>query len=103
MKGGSAVQLESSRKSKKEIWEEAKTSFERDKKFLADFHVDREKRRMQVDAVVPGGGDGGGNDDFVSNGPQIKHRDHARGSGIFLWRNAMLGDDFSARFAKLPF
>lgn len=95
------MQLESAPKNKKEIWEEAKASFERDRKFLADFHADRERRRTQVDAVIPGGGDGGGKDELVSNGPQIKHQENVRCNRIFLWRNVVLGDNFSVRFAKL--
>lgn len=102
MKGGSAVQMESAPKSKKEIWEEAKASFERDKIFLADFQADRERRRTQVDGVIPGGGDGGGKNEFVSNGPQAKHQENVRCNRIFLWRNVLLGDNFTARFAKLP-
>lgn len=99
MKGGSAVQLETGPRNKKEMWENAKTGYERDKKFLAEFHEDREKRRTQVDAVVPGG-DGSGKDDLVSSGPQVKHRDNVRCNRIFLWRNAMVGDNFADRFAK---
>ena len=102
MKSGSAMQQESAPKSKKETWEDAKASFERDKKFLADFQADRESRRTQVDAVIPGGGDGSGKDELVSNGPQIKHRENVRCNRIFLWRNVVLGDNFSVRFAKLP-
>jgi len=99
MKGGSGVNLDSAPKSKKEIWEEAKAGYERDKKFLAEFHEDREKRRTQVGALVPGAD--GGKDEFVANGLQAKHRDNVRSNRIFLWRNAVQGNDFAERFARL--
>lgn len=101
MKGGSAQQnASSSNKSKAELFEDAKASYERDKKFLAEFHDDRGNRSTQVAAVVPGA-DGGSQDELVANGAQAKHRDIAQRSRLFLWRNAAQGGDFASRLAKL--
>lgn len=99
MKGGSAQHNLVAKKSKADLWEEAKTGYERDKKFLAEFHGDRVARSTQVDVVVPGA-DSGTMDELVANGAQVKHRDNARHNRIFLWRNATQGGDFSERFDK---
>jgi len=100
MKGGAAVELGSGPKNKKEVWEAAKAKYENDKKFLADFHEDKRKRFSQVGALVPGA-DGAGKDELVASGVQSKHRESAQHGRVFLWRNAVQGDDFAKRIAKL--
>jgi SET domain len=100
MKGGAQQNgTDAAKKSKAEVWEDAKMSYERDKKFLAEYHEDRSRRLNQVDTLVPNADSG--KDELVANGAQIKHRDKARSNRIFLWRNAMLGGDFEKRFLKL--
>jgi hypothetical protein len=102
MKSGFAQNgsMGTTKKNKAELFDDAKASYERDKKFLEEFHDDRAKRSTQVGALVPGA-DIGSNDDLVANGPHVKHRDLAQRNRIFLWRNAVQGDDFALRYAKL--
>lgn len=100
MKGGSTQNDGNARKSKIELFEEAKASFERDKKFMADYYDDKEARKTQVGINVPGA-DVGNVDDTVANGPQLKHRPAVYCNRIFLWRTAVQGSDFSTRLASL--
>lgn len=98
--GGGPNDASASKKSKSELWEEAKAGYERDKKFLADFQRDQEERGTQVGALVPGA-DSGKKEEFVANGAQVKNRDTAMSNRIFLWRNASKGSDFAERFERL--
>lgn len=101
MKGGSSqLNVTSpSKKSKSELWESAKAGYDRDKKFLAEFHDDRGKRSTQVGDLVPGA-DVGAKDEVVANGAQVKYRDNVRSNRIFLWRNVVQGCDFATRFGN---
>jgi hypothetical protein len=100
MKGGKDNGLladTTSRKSKADIWDEAKAKYERDKKFLLDYEEDCKKRCILVGAIVPGGD----SDEFVANGAQEKkYRSFGQQQRLFLWRNIVLGNNFERRFAK---
>ena len=87
-----------SKKSKAEVWEAAKAKFERDKKFLTDYYEDASSRRSQVAATVPGADN---QVELVSNGVQAKHRKDPLRRQVFLWRNAVKGSNFLARFSRL--
>ena len=87
-------------KSKNKVWEDAKAGYERDQKFLADFHEDRERRKTQVGELVPSA-DSGSKDELVANGPQMKHRAKAQSNRIFLWRSAVRGSNFAQRFTRM--
>lgn len=100
MKGGKDSGIASSntlRKSKADIWEAAKASYDRDKKFLIDYEEDRKKRCTQIGAVVPGGD----SDEIVANGAQVnKYKPYGQQQRLFLWRNIALGNNFERRFVK---
>ena len=103
MKGGkdngllSGTNNSSSKKSKADIWEEAKASYEQDKKFLLSYEEDRKKRCTLVGALVPAGD----SDEYVANGAQEKkYRSYGQQQRLFLWRNIVLGNNFERRFTK---
>lgn len=85
-------------KSRSELWEEAKAAFDRDNKFLAEYHEEAEKRRSQVDALVPASENP---IETVASGVQARFRNEVIRGRIFLWRNAVLGSDFESRIARL--
>lgn len=93
----------SNKKSKGEILDEAKATFERDKKFLNDYYEDSIRRSCLVRETVPGAEAENNNskEELVANGPQLKYRTKVQGNHLFLWRNAELGSDFAYRFARL--
>lgn len=96
MKGG-AGQEDGLKKSAKEIWDEAKAKYERDKRFMAEHFAGHEMRRSQVAANNPGAT----GSELVANGVQQRYRtENARGR-MFLWRNAERGSDFESRLARL--
>jgi hypothetical protein len=93
---------EAAKKSSKELWEDAKAGYERDRKFLEDCFKEEEERRSQVSAAVPGADSGAKSQaELVANGVQPKHREDALSNRLFLWRNAQEGSDFASRFARL--
>jgi hypothetical protein len=98
MKGGAAVADAAVKKTKNEIWQDAKNRFERDKRFLEDCTEDEERRCSQVDATVPGAEN---KDELVANGLREKHRDSIIRNRICLWRNASCGSDFVARLERM--
>jgi SET domain len=83
---------------KTKLWEAAKASFERDKKFLLDYEEDCRQRSSQVGVMLPGADC---HDEYVANGAQEKHRVHGQRHRLFLWRNVELGNDMAARLMKL--
>lgn len=102
MKGGKGNDAEANnntgQKSKADIWEKAKASYERDKKFLLDYEEDRKKRCTLVGAIVPGGD----SDEYVANGAQEKkYCTFGQQQRLYLWRNIKLGNNFERRIKKL--
>ena len=97
MKGGAST-FPNAKKSQKEIWEEAKSRYERDKKFLEEYYEGEKTRHTQVAATVPAAEN---NDETVANGVQDRYVDEARVHRIFLWRNALQGSDFASRLERL--
>jgi hypothetical protein len=93
-----ALEADAADKTKRQLWEDAKRDYDRDKAFLEDFHAKRQERESQVDALVPGWEFPS---DLVANGPPSRHRVEAQQGRIFLWRNVRLGADFSRRLARL--
>ncbi|GAX28487.1 histone-lysine N-methyltransferase ASH1L [Fistulifera solaris] len=94
-KGGNGKQV---LKSASDMWEDAKSQFEKDKKFLEDFALDEQTRRLAVREVVPGSE---GKDELIAYGPQPRNRNSVIRNGIFLWRNAVQGSRFDRRIARL--
>mmetsp|Transcript_25088 Transcript_25088/g.54715 ORF Transcript_25088/g.54715 Transcript_25088/m.54715 type:complete len:901 (-) Transcript_25088:104-2806(-) len=102
MKGGrvegkGAVEV---KKTKKQMWAEAKARYDRDKKFLEELAADQVKRLNQVGFLVPGEIESKDSSSLVASGPQEKDRDYAQVNRIFLWRNVYPGSDFSSRYWK---
>jgi hypothetical protein len=94
-KGGNGKQI---LKSASDMWENVKNQFEKDKKYLEDFALEEEARRLAVREVVPGSE---GKDELIANGPQPRNRNSVIRNGIFLWRNAVQGSRFDQRIARL--
>ena len=113
------LKKDTAKKTKSELWSEAKQRLEKDKDFLRDFEA-RELRNLTVQEVVPGAtkaapptgsatketarqrnGEGTAKkQEWVSNGIQDKDRTNVIRSRIFLWRNAVVGSDFAARWGR---
>lgn len=83
------------KKSKAEIWEEAKRIFDRDKKFVQEFLEQNDTSTGK--ATVPAAENP---DETVSNGIQSRYRSEVRASRLFLWRNGVVGSDFSSRLTN---
>lgn len=99
MKGGGGPMVDSAvKKTKNEMWQDAKARFDRDKRFLEEFTVDEEERSHQVGAAVPGAEN---KDELVANGVRDRYRDTIVRNRICLWRNAVGGSDFVARWERL--
>ena len=88
------------KKTKKQLWAEAKARYDRDKKFLDDLAVDQVTRLNQTGLLVPGEFQQKDSSTMVASGPQEKDRDYAQGRRIFLWRNVYPGSNFSSRYWK---
>mmetsp|Transcript_39159 Transcript_39159/g.71748 ORF Transcript_39159/g.71748 Transcript_39159/m.71748 type:complete len:163 (+) Transcript_39159:433-921(+) len=78
----------------KKLLLEAKARVQRDKKFLQSV-VASEKERLYLTGPFVLGADAEMTE-MVAGGPKEKHRPEAQ--GIFLWRNASAGSDFSSRY-----
>lgn len=98
MKKTDEMLLAGVKKTKTELWEEAKNRFERDKKFIQEFYKNEEDRRSLVGASVPAAEN---RDELVSNGPQQRYLRDGLRKKTFLWRNAITGSDFPSRFERL--
>lgn len=99
-KSGSDESTRQVKKTKIEIFNEAKASFELDKKFLNDYYEDSKQRSSLVKETLPGV-EKDIKDELVANGPQEKDKERARSARIFLCRNTAIGADFGERFARL--
>jgi hypothetical protein len=97
MKGG-VTASDDNKKSNRELWEEAKAAYDRDKKFLEEFDEKESKRCCLVGATVPAAENP---DETVANGAQERFRSEVIHRRIFLWRNLRYGADFAARAARL--
>eukprot|EP00591_Stephanopyxis_turris_P012618 CAMPEP_0195508434 /NCGR_PEP_ID=MMETSP0794_2-20130614/1637_1 /TAXON_ID=515487 /ORGANISM="Stephanopyxis turris, Strain CCMP 815" /LENGTH=598 /DNA_ID=CAMNT_0040635387 /DNA_START=534 /DNA_END=2330 /DNA_ORIENTATION=- len=80
------------KKTKKQLLTKAKQRIERDQKFLEEMRI-RRKHLNNTGLFVPGADKNGS--EPVANGPQKKFRYDAK--HVFLWRNAVVGSDFSSR------
>ena len=87
------------KKTKQEIWEEAKSLYERDRKVVQDYYEDSLRRSCLVRETVPGL-EKDSNDELTANGAQLKHCNFARSNKVFLWRNAEIGSNFARRFDR---
>ena len=105
MKGGGSVtttgetRVNSLKKTKKQLFVEAKARLERDKKFLHDIKKNERSRLYQTGMFVPG--DSSNISETVASGPNTKDRLICTQSRVFLWRNALLGADFESRYSKI--
>ena len=97
MKGGAASES-AVKKSRTELWEEAKAQYDRDKKLVETCLERRERPKSLVDASIP---EASVNDELVANGVQERYLRDARRSRLFLWRNAVAGSDLASRFDRL--
>ena len=103
MKGGSNGNdlegIEDKKKTKREIWLEAKARLERDKIFLLELANSSKSRLNQVSSSLPGERENVSS--TVANGPQPRLATKSRAMRICLWRNVILGSDFYSRHRKL--
>ena len=95
MKGGKKNDQKQEKKSKKQLITEAKQKLAIDKKFLKEYNDGAKVRLNQTGWYQPGSGREGG--DTVANGPKQIEKYLVQRGHIFLWRNACVGADFSAR------
>ena len=100
MKGGThdANAVTPVKKSLAQRKDEGKARLERDRKFLEQTANDEIFRLNAVGMLVPGEPIDGSN--TVASGPQEKDKDYVRNHHIFLWRNALVGADFNARYFR---
>jgi SET domain len=77
-------------------WKEARARYDMDKKFLEE--AEKSKVVSLVDSLLPCAEHP---NETVAAGPLWKHREEARRSRIFLWRNLQLGADFVSRNSRL--
>ena len=86
------------RKSLSERWSEAKTRYEREKRFVEDFYEKALLRTNLVNMNVPAAENP---EETVANGTQRRFREEAYIGRIYLWRNARKGSNFSSRLGRL--
>ena len=91
------MKKDAAKKTKSELWNDAKQQLEKDKEFLKEFEA-RERRNATVQEVLPGSASK--KQEWVANGVQDKDRTYVIRSRLFLWRNAVLGSDFSSRWRR---
>ena len=95
MKGGKATEEKAGeKKTKKQLLLEAKARVQRDKKFLLGVIASEKDRLHLTGPFVPGSD--ADKAEMVAGGPQERYRHESR--GVFLWRNARAGTDFSSRY-----
>ena len=88
------------RRTRKELWLEAKARLDKDKKFLEDIEMS-EKSRLHLGKLFLPGEENHESAPLISAGPQGIKNQHMHSSKVFLWRNAMKGANFYARYQKL--
>jgi hypothetical protein len=94
MKGGKATEEKAGeKKTKKQLLLEA-NRVQRDKKFLLGVIASEKDRLHLTGPFVPGSD--ADKAEMVAGGPQEWYRHESR--GVFLWRNARAGADFSSRY-----
>ena len=89
------------KKTKKQIREEVKAQYEKDKKYLEDVRKSKLERFSQVGVYVPGEKEGGVNNTTVASGPRDSWKKDVRDTRVCLWRNVMKGSNFYSRNEKL--
>lgn len=95
MKGGKQiVDPEDAQKTLKQALAAAKLREEKDRKYLDDVQRIKESNFSQVDVLVPGAEYPG---ESVALGPHARHRFEGVSNGVFLWRNCLIGGNFSHR------
>jgi len=97
MKGGSKNNNveDDKKRTKKDIWAQAKAKLEKDKKFLEEIREDQETRLNQVGAFLPG--EVGESARAVALLPSNAFRSRE----VCLWRNTVAGADFVSRFVRI--
>jgi hypothetical protein len=96
MKGGKGSANDDTKKSKKDLWFEAKARYDRDVKFLEEVEKQEAERYSQVDVLVPAAENA---QEVVAAGPQERFRYFTQVQNrVFLWRNAVRGADFAGRY-----
>jgi SET domain len=98
------LKKDAAKKTKSQLWEEAKQKLEKDKEFLAQVDA-HEKHNAEVSSVLPGTNLGstksGDKLQWTSNGLQDKDWNYVRRSRVFLWRTAVIGSNFAARWVRV--
>jgi len=97
--GSNLDSTEEKKKTKREIWLEAKTRFDRDKIFLQGLTFRVNNRLNQVSSSLPGEKENSSN--TIASGPQFRMATDSREKRVCLWRNIIHGSDFSSRHWKL--
>lgn len=94
MKGGKTDEKVEEKKTKKQLLSEAKARKQRDKKFLQNLFATEGERLHLTGQFLPGTDPEKA--ETVAAGPKDKDREQAL--GVFLWRNAKVGANFSSRY-----
>jgi len=102
MKGGvnNSSSSELKKKTKKELWLEAKAKLDKDKKFLDEI-AQSEKNRLHLGRLHQPSDENNESGVLISSGPQARPRQLIPGgTKVFLWRNAMKASNFYSRYQK---
>jgi hypothetical protein len=97
MKGGkNGEEDDAQKKTKKQLLAEAKARIKRDKQFLLDLQASEKERLNLTGPSVPG--EDTETAEAVAAGPNECYRQEVQENRIFLWRNALIGGDYSSRY-----
>ena len=96
MKGGKNGEDDVQKKTKKQLLADAKSRIKRDKQFLQDLQASEKERLNLTGPFVPGEDKEKG--EAVAAGPSECYRQEVQENRIFLWRNALIGGDYSLRY-----
>jgi hypothetical protein len=102
MKGGvnNSNVAEVKKKTKKELWLQAKARLDKDKKFLDEI-AQNEKSRLHLGKVYQPGEENNESATLISSGPHARTKHLIPGgTKVFLWRNAIKGSNFYSRYQK---
>jgi len=103
MKGGANnmdTEDELRKRSRKDLWVQAKAKLDKDKKFLDEIE-ESEKTRLHLGKLFLPGEEMNESAPLISGGPQGHQNQEVGGAKVFLWRNAMRGANFYSRYLKL--
>mmetsp|Transcript_32718 Transcript_32718/g.48443 ORF Transcript_32718/g.48443 Transcript_32718/m.48443 type:complete len:754 (+) Transcript_32718:161-2422(+) len=95
MKGGkNLIEKEQEKKTQKQALAEAKSQEDKDRKFLAEVQRLKDNNFSQVDFMIP---DFQYPNETIAGGPYNRYKSEGRANRVFLWRNILIGSQFSNR------